>query len=246
MRSDWLRLGGKAAVAAAAALMLAGCGPSPTSDRAAIEQGILDTPGAQELWATIKQEYPQEFGALVDQLQERDQAEGLDESKSEEIGAAWLRTFFAEITPDAVKAPADQIIAWSTAERDLYETLQRSDTAQCAAITMGEWIFIEEENAVGQAAVARRNAAMVRASAAGRADPQTYEEPGEAALVELGDAIAATGLAPELQAALGSDEAMAALSAEEQCEVGVAVYSGLSAMPDDREPQMAAYMLSPE
>ena len=38
---------------------------------------------------------------------------------------------------------------------------------------------------------------------------------------------------------------MAALPPAEQCEIGVAVYRGLSALPDDVEPQMAAYMLSP-
>ncbi len=236
----------KCTVVGALSLTLAACGLSPESDRAAIEKGILETPGAEELWQTVKQEYPDDFDALLDQLQELDLAERLDESRAEEIGAAWLQSFFAEITPNAIRAPAEQMIAWSTAEKELYATLQRSDVEQCAAITMGQWIFIEDENAVGKAAVSRRNAAMVRASAAGRDTPQDYAEPSDAAFVQLGDAIAATGLAPELQATLGSDEAMAGLSKAQQCEIGVAVYEGLSAMPDDAEPEMAAYMLSPE
>lgn len=246
MNGKQIKKTGRLTLAGVLALTLSACGLSPESNRAAIEKGILETPGAEELWQTVKQEYPEDFGALLDQLQELDLAERLDEGKVEEIGAAWLQSFFTEIAPNAVKAPAEQMIAWSTAEKELYATLQRSDIEKCAAITMGQWIFIEDENAVGKAAVSRRNAAMVRASAAGRDDPQDYAEPGDAAFVQLGDAIAATGLAPELQASLGSDEALAGLSKEQQCEVGVAVYAGLSAMPDDAEPEMAAYMLSPE
>ena len=169
-----------------------------------------------------------------------------DAARAEEIGAQWLREFFDRIGADSVKAPAAEMIAWSAAEHELYAALQRSSVPDCAAMTMGEWIFIEDSSSATAAAIARRNAAMVRAAAAGRDNPQDYAEPDDGAFGVLGDAIAATGIDPELQANLGSDQAMAALSPEQQCTLGVAVYKGLSAMPDDLEPQMAAYMLAPQ
>lgn len=235
----WLAIG-------AACALLAGCNVSREDEAAAIEAEILATPGAQDLWETIKAEYPDDFDALVAQLQALDFADRRDEVRVEQIGADWLRAFFDRITPMAVKAPAPELIAWSAAEHDLYRTLQRGAVNECAAMTMGEWIFIEDSNAAATSAIARRNAAMVRASAAGERDPQTYAEPDDAAFGELGDAIAETGIDPELQSALGSDEAMQALSVEQQCEIGVAVYAGLSNLPDDVEPAMAAYMLAPE
>ena len=228
-----------------ACVALASCGVTAEQDAAAIERDILATPGAEELWQTIKQEYPEDFDALVGQVQKLDFTERRDTALLEQIGADWLRSFFDRITPSAVKAPAAEIIAWSAAEHQLYATLQRGAVKECAAMTMGEWIFIDDANAAATAAIARRNAAMVRASAEGTRDPQAYSEPDDAAFGRLGDAIAATGIDPQLQATLGSDDAMRALSPDQQCALGVAVYAGLASLPDDVEPVMAAYMLSP-
>ncbi len=244
-RKHWMQKARRMAVVGFATVWLAACGLTPEQDRAAIEKGILETPGAEELWRTIKAEYPQEFDELVSRVQALDFSERLDQSKAEEIGAAWLREFFSKIGPDTVKAPAEELITWSKVEHELYATLQRSAVVECGKMAMGQWIYIDDGNAAATAAIARRNAAMVRASAAGRDNPQVYEEPSEAAFIRLGDSIAATGIDPSLQATLGSDAAMAALSAEQQCELGVAVYKGLTDLPDDVEPQMAAYMLAP-
>ena len=112
-------------------------------------------------------------------------------------------------------------------------------------MTMGEWVYVDDKQGAVAAAITRRNAAMVRAAAAGRDTPETYAAPDEADFEQLGKAISATGIAPDLQAALGSDAAMEALPPEDQCKVGVAVYNGLTALPDDLEPRVAAYMLSP-
>ena len=229
-----------------AGVLLASCGFTAEQDRAAIEEGILSTPGSAELWSTIKAEYPEDFAVLVDRVQALDFTERRDESKSEEIGKVWLQEFFDRIAPDSVKAPAEQLLLWSASEHELYSALQRSSVNDCAAMTMGQWIFIDESNTLATSAIARRNTAMVRAAAAGRDNPQEYAEPNDAAFGRLGDSIADTGIDPDLQATLGSDAAMAALSPAEQCEIGVAVYAGLSALPDDVEPEMAAYMLSPE
>lgn len=242
----WLDRGRKWLLLGAACTALAGCEASREAEAEQIERDILATPNAKQLWRTIKDEYPQDFDALVARLQDLDYPERGDKARVEQIAADWLRDFFERVTPYAVQAPASELIAWSTSESELYEVLQRGAVDDCAAMTMGEWIYIEESNAAATAAIARRNAAMVRASAAGKANPQVYEEPSEEAFTVYGDAIAATGIAPELQETLGSEAAMLALSAEEQCEIGVAVYRGLSDLPDDLEPPMAAYMLSPE
>ncbi|MEP3420587.1 MAG: hypothetical protein ABJN35_02530 [Erythrobacter sp.] len=225
---------------------LSACALSPEEKAAAIEEGILSTPGAENLWATIKEEYPDDFDQLVGRALELDLNASNYDELSRQVGAVWSQEFFARIGLDSIKAPAEDLIRWSAAESELYQTLQRSAVEQCGAMTMGEWVLIDDGNALATAAIARRNEALVRASAAGRDNPQTYAEPTEADFNRLGDSIAATGIAPELQAALASDAAMAALSPQEQCEVGVAVYAGLSALPDEQEPEMAAYMLSPE
>ncbi|MFU7528799.1 hypothetical protein [Qipengyuania sp. ASV99] len=227
-------------------MVLCACGMTPQDEAEAVERGILQTPGAEKLWAAIKAEYPEDFAILVERIRNASPAELADAARAEAIGAQWLREFFDRISADSVKAPAAEMIAWSAAEHELYAALQRSSVPDCAAMTMGEWIFIEDSGSATAAAIARRNEAMVRAAAAGRDDPQNYAEPDDGAFGVLGDAIAATGIDPELQANLGSDQAMAALSAEQQCNLGVAVYKGLSAMPDDLEPQMAAYMLAPQ
>ena len=243
---SWLGKARRALMTGAVCAMLAGCGATAEQDRAAIERDILGTPGAQDLWATVKEEFPEDFNALVDQVQALDFVERRDAERVKQIGADWLRGFFDRITPLAVKAPADELIAWSAAEYQLYATLQRGAVRECAAMTMGEWIFIEPSNAAATAALARRNAAMVRASAAGKRDPQVYAEPSEAEFGRLGDAIAATGIDPRIQGTLGDIGAMEALSPDQQCALGVAVYQGLASLPDDVEPPMAAYMLSPE
>lgn len=244
-QTNWMKNSWKLAVIGASSAMLAACNMTPEQDRAAIESEILATPGSADLWQTIKDEYPEDFDVLVGQIQALDMSERLDPSKGEEIGKVWLQQFFERIGPDSVKAPAAELLVWSATEHELYATLQRSAVTECAAMTMGQWIFVDDGNAPVTAAIARRNAAMVRASAAGRNDPQDYAEPGEAAFNRLGESIAGTGIDPELQSTLGSDEAMAALTPAEQCEIGVAVYAGLSALPDDEEPEMAAYMLAP-
>ena len=233
-------------IACAAAVLLAGCGMTPEEEAKQIEEGLLATPGAEEHWRTIKEEFPDDFAALVAKVQALDDADRGDEAKLIEIGANWMLEFQTRILPDAVKAPPKELLAWSAAEGDLYATLQRGAVEQCAQLTMGQSIRIDQSNAVATAAMARRNLAIIRASAAAMRDPQQYPEPSEAAFTRLGDAIAATGLDPKLQAALASESDMLALSPEQQCKIGVAIYAGLRSLPDDAEPEMAAYMMTIE
>lgn len=236
----------KRAAIGAMVLLLAGCGVTPEQDAAAIERDILATPGAQDLWRTIKQEYPEDFDQLVARIQALDYSERRDETKTEEIGGTFLIEFIDRIAPDAVKAPAPELLAWSKAESDLYATLQRGEVSQCAALTMGRSIQVDPTNAVAVSAIARRTGAIVRAAAAASRDPQEYAVPEEADWNRLGNAIAATGLPPALQQTLGSEDALMALNEEQQCEVGVALYTGISNLPDDVEPPMAAFMLGAE
>jgi len=230
---------------AGACALIAGCGLSPEQEADAIEQGILSSPGSEDLWATIKTHYPDDFADLVSRLQALDPQERVDATRTETVAAEWLRAFFAKIGPQAVKAPAKAMLVWSATEGELYSALQRASEDQCAAMTMGQWVYVEDKKGAVAAAITRRNAAMVRAAAAGRDTPEAYADPDEADFEQLGKAISATGIAADLQAALGSDAAMEALSPEDQCKVGVAVYNGLTALPNDVEPRVAAYMLSP-
>ena len=233
------------AFAGAIALGLAGCGLTPEQDREAIERGLFEESTGAELFKVIRDTYPDDVNALVTQLQELPLAER-SEARGREIGAAWLQDFMTRIGPDAVKAPAEPLLVWSATEAELYEALQRSATEACATMTMGGWVFVDEANIAAQAAIQRRNTAMVKAAAAGRDDPQDYAEPSEAELNRLGDAIAATGIDPDLQALLGLLPEMQALPVQEQCELGVAFYQGITALPDDIEPVVAAYMFAPE
>ena len=236
----------KWSVLAAAALLLAGCNVSPEQDAAAIERDILATPGAQDLWQTIKDEYPEDFAVLVARIQELDPAERRDPVRTEEVGGTFLIEFIDRIAPQAVKAPAPEMIAWSKAESDLYSTLQRGAVSQCAALTMGQPIAVEPSNAAAVSAIARRTVAIVRAAAAAQRDPQDYAVPDATDWDRLGDTIAQTGLPPELQETLGSESALMALTEAQRCEVGTALYTGISNLPDDVEPHMAAFMLSVE
>lgn len=227
-------------------LSLAACNPLPADESAAIERNILATPGQQELFRTIKQEYPQDFAALVAEIETLDPVQRNNDAWISQVGSRWLQRFFRQISPDAVRAPEPQLLEWSAAEHRLYATLQREAVEQCAGMTMGQWITVDPSIASATEAISRRNAAMVRAAAAGKADPQDYPEPDEAAFARFGSAIAATGLDPQQQAALASDEKMQALDPDQQCAIGVAVYQGLSGLPDDVEPVMAAYVLAPD
>ena len=235
----------KPALIALGCIGLAACQPSPEQDRAQIERDILATPGSEELWGTIKREYPADFGVLVDRVQALDNAQRRDPANSKAIGEEWRQEFFIRIAPDSVKAPAEEMLAWSAAEAQLYSNLQVSALEACADLTMGRWVFIDESNVAASRAVEQRNAAMVRAAAAGRDDPQEYATPGEADFMKLGDAIAETGIAPEIQETLGFVDRMAALSPEDRCELGVALYQGVTALPDEDEAKMAAFLLSP-
>ncbi|AWW73856.1 hypothetical protein CD351_05385 [Erythrobacter sp. KY5] len=228
------------------ALALAACSAGPESERSAIEASILGTPGQEELWRTIMEEYPEDFAALVKEIETLDEKQRSDEAAIEAIGARWVQAFFERVAPDAVRSPPRQLLAWSKAEHALYTSLQSAAKQQCARLTMGEWITIDPDNQEATAAIARRNAAMVRAASAGRQMPSQYASPDEEDLQQFGNAIAATGLAPPLQAALGSTEQMEALPPPQQCAIGVAVYEALTALPDEDEPVMAAYMLAPE
>ncbi|BDI60344.1 hypothetical protein MACH05_09040 [Qipengyuania nanhaisediminis] len=234
-----------AATLAIAAAMVGGCEEAPDRDRAAIEREILETPRSGALWAAIKREYPGDFARLVEQVQALNLSERGDSARGEQIGKEWLQDFFTRIAPEAVQAPAEAMLRWSMAEAKLYETLERHAPDACAAMTMGEWIFIEDDDAAAYDAIAARNIAMVEAASAGRADPQVYDEPDRAAFDRLGDAIAGTGLAPELQQALAAPDALGELAPEDQCAIGVALHQAIADLPDDAEPAMAAYMLAP-
>lgn len=237
---------GPLAAMAAIALLLGGCGLTPEQESAAIERGIFSNPGTRDLWQIIKTEYPQDFDALISQLRAIEPAKREDDEVVKAVAGQWLQEFFATVGPDAIKAPADELLAWSAAEHELYATLQRGAVPQCAGMTMGQFVVIDERNAAATAAVTRRNAAMIRAASAGKRNPQVYGEPDDAAFLRYGDAIAATGIDPQLHATLGSEAAMQALTPAQQCELGVAIYAALTALPDDVEPEMAAYMLAIE
>ena len=224
----------------AGSVLLSGCEVSREQEAAQIESEILATPGAEQLYRTIKDEYPEDFDRLVAQYLSLDFSERRNQNRLDEVATTWLLGFLDQVVSDAIKAPASEMLAWSAAEHDLYSTLQRGAVRECAALTMGQSITVDESNAAAIAAITRRNHALVRASAAGRDDPQSYTDPDETAFLRLEDAIARTGIAPELQATLGSEEAMLALSPEQQCKVGVALYEGLTLLPDELEPEMAA------
>ena len=129
-------------VAGMFSLAVNACSMSPEQEAAAIERGILESPGAEVLWATIKEEYPQDFAELIARVQALDNAERFNEQKTKEVGAQWLQDFFARITPDAVKAPQEELLTWSATEAELYQTLQRNAPAECAAMTMGQWLSL--------------------------------------------------------------------------------------------------------
>ncbi len=240
----WLS-GARGAALLAFAASLAACGMTPEDERAAIERDIMNAAEGAELFAVIKQEYPDDIDNLVSQIQAVPVSDR-SESRGRDIGAQWLQEFMIRIGPDAVKAPADPLLVWSATEAELYETLQRSAQAECATMTMGGWVILEDENAAARSAIQRRNTAMIRSAAAGRDNPQEYAEPSEAELNRLGDSIAATGVDPDLQAVLGLVPEMQALPVREQCQLGVAFYQGITNLPDDVEPAIAAYMLAPE
>jgi len=226
-------------------LALAACQPSPEEDRANIERDILSTPGSEELWGAIKREYPEDFAQLIDRIQALNSTERRSEDMGKEIGQAWLKEFFAKIAPDSVKAPAEQLLVWSAAEAEVYAALQRSAPAECAKMTLGDWILIDDRDVTATTAISARNLAVVRAAAAGRDNPQDYAEPSEADFVQLGETISQTGLAPDLQATLGSEAEMRALRSRDQCQLGVAFHQGIVALPDELEPRLAAFLLAP-
>ena len=227
------------------AIAAVACGVSPDDDREAIERDLFEESTGAELFTVIRDTYPGDVEVLVSQIQQVPTAQRNGE-RGKELSAAWLQDFMTRIAPDAIKAPADPLLVWSAAEAELYETLQRSATEACATMTMGGWVSVDEENIAAQAAIQRRNTAMVKAAAAGRDDPQDYAEPSEADLNRLGISIAATGIDPDLQALLGRVPEMQALAPSEQCQLGVAFYQGISDLPDDIEPGVAAYMFAPE
>lgn len=245
-RNGWLSKLRALVLAGATCALVAGCTPSPEEEAAQIERDILATPGQEQLWRTIKAEYPQDFDALIAQLQALDFGERRDEERVNSVGTGWLIAFLDRIAPTTVMAPPAELLAWSATERDLFAVLQRGAVSECAAMTMGQAITVDQSNAAATAAIGRRNLAFVRAAAAGRRDPQTYAEPDEADWLRLDAAIAATGIEPRLQGTLGSPQAMMALSPSEQCEVGVALYTGIAELPDEFEPVMAAYLLATE
>ncbi len=245
MRSTWTTNLRTASALTALVLALSACGATPEQERAELERTLVEESEGAELFAVIQEEYPEDLSVLLDQLQNVDSADR-NEARGKEIGAAWLQDFMTRIGPDAVKAPADALLVWSATEAELYKTLQRGAQSECATMTMGGWVMVEEGNAVVQAAIQRRNTAMVRSAAAGRDDPQEYGEPSQEQLDQLGEAIAATGIDPQVQAVIGSLPDMQALPTPEQCQIGVAFYQGITDLPDDVEPTVAAYMLSPE
>lgn len=74
---------GRIALIGTAVCALVACGLSPEDEAAAIERDILATPGAETLWRTIKDEYPQEFDALVSDVQALDWVEQRDTARVE-------------------------------------------------------------------------------------------------------------------------------------------------------------------
>lgn len=227
------------------AFILAACSLTPEQEAELIERELLNLSDASGLFGTIKEEYPEDFAQLIDQIQAMPLADRNGEP-GKQLGVQFIQDFMTRIVPEATRAPAAELLVWSATEAKLYQTLQRSATDACASMTLGNWIFVDEANSVARSAIERRNVAMIQAAAAGRDDPQSYHEPTEAQFNELGDAIAATGLAPALQATLGDLPQMQTLAIDDQCTLGVAFYRGIAALPDDVEPAVAAYMFAPE
>lgn len=228
-----------------AAAMLTACGLTPEAKRAAIEDGIMSNAESRELWLTVKREFPQDYDILLSQLEALDINQMQDQQVIKNVTETWLLDFYARIMPDAGKAPAAEMLAWSAADTRLFEALQKSSVETCASMAMGMPIAIDPGDSEANLAIAARNKAIVIAAAAGQADPQSYGEPEQATFDLWSAAIAARGIEPELQASLASEEEMARLSQADQCRLGVAVQQAVTDLPDEIEPEMAAYMLAP-
>jgi hypothetical protein len=231
------------ALALGLSVAVAGCAMTPEEEAAMIEQSLLTDTVSSGNWEAIKQGYPKEFAKLVEEIRVEYGKNGKDLPAAAAKAEPWLIAFHDRIRPDVNRAPADALLAWSTADYELLALLEKEDVEQCAKLVRGESTVIRSTIPKVNAAIAERGEMTIRAAAAGRDKPQEYATPSSAQFIDLENAIRKAGLDERLLNALAAPNGMAGLSPPEQCNVGVSLAKAIEALPDKDAAQLTAHML---
>ena len=118
----------------AATIMLAACSMTPEQKEREIERGILSDPATRPMWESIKQHYPVEFAGLLKKISSIPDAKLTDEAFMAKVGARFVIDLQTSSVPFAAKAPAEEILALTRADLELFESLRERSLVECAQL----------------------------------------------------------------------------------------------------------------
>ncbi|MEL6530629.1 MAG: hypothetical protein AAFQ27_11755, partial [Pseudomonadota bacterium] len=224
---------------------LSACSLTPEQKEREVERGILSDPATRPMWESIKQHHPEEFDGLLKKIASLPDSKLTDSAFMAQVGAKWVIDLQTENVPFAAQAPAANVLALTSADLELYQSLRERSVAECAVLsTSGSFQGDTETDRMTKSLMSKRNVAFFDAVAAGRKDPQGYETPSDADFGDLGSAMVDIGINDRSMAALGDMAALMSLSDEEQCDIGVAVNQAVLTFPEDKGAEMAAFLLA--
>ncbi len=229
----------------AATVMLAACSLTPEQKEREIERGILSDPATRPMWESIKEHYPAEFAGLLKKISTIPDSKLTDQAFMAKVGARFVIDLQNSSIPFAARAPAQEMLALTQADLELYETLRERSLVECALLsTSGSFEGNSETDRATKSLMSDRNVAFFDAVAAGRENPQAYGTPSDSDFASLGQAMVELGINDRSMAALGDMATLMALSHAEQCDIGVAVNQAVLTLPEDKAAEMAAFLLS--
>lgn len=222
--------------------LLAACAPqSDAAIVADIEKGIMSEPDAKIIFTAMRETYPEEYKALVDQALAATKAR-MNDTELEQMGSAFMDGFLRRNLADAATAPDENVTELRRVRLRALRTLKAQSVALCAQSAMNEPLTAEVPGRRQKLEVAQVQAALFGAMAAGKRNPVKRPALSEQDSIAFYNRVNDGRLSEADFAAMTGN--MLGASDETQCNVEFAVLEALAEMPDDQANRLMIAILT--
>lgn len=195
---------------------------------------------AGPVYASIKANYPGEYGAFLRRLLPA--AQSGDRMAIEREGFAFTRQLMINHFNELARAPDADLHEIARGYVALTEVLRRTDESLCAQVTVSGFRPGDRLAPEARAAMARIMALQIAAAKSGASQPRGPRPAvGEADAAQFLTAL--RGRSPDAADLLADPGRLAAAGANRQCAVGIAVHQTVASLPADKAAGLTVELL---
>lgn len=210
------------------------------------EAGMMDSRGGA-VFQAIRRLFPADYEKLLKENMKSIERHGDDEAALRQAIGATLATYYERKMPDAINASVPHLVKLNQRQLDLVRSLRKDHVDACAEYVVNGAVSETKLTTAVQDKVVAVSIATLEAAKSGS------ERPRDRSRGKMDDDIAVAWMEKmqEIETSefidkmFGEETAQDAAPAE-NCQMGIAIYGAVAAMPTEQAARMAAILLKGE